>query len=121
MRIDPRSDDPAYQANLKAAFYGDVSDDVVAMAANFVTPDDPASVFAEKMTTTKERWGSVKRAYIKCGRDYAIRPLTQQKFIDLADAFSPSNRTEVVSMDTSHSPFLSAPENLSKLLITLAS
>ena len=90
--------------------------------------DDPAcSAFGiepdrhhQSQHKRKERWGRVKRAYIKCEKDYAIRPLVQQKLIDLADAFTPSNRTEVLSMDTSHSPFLSAPEALSKLLVKLA-
>lgn len=47
-------------------------------------------------------------------------PALQQRFIDLADGFVPDNKTRVVTLARSHSPFLSAPEELADALIGLA-
>ena len=120
MRIDPRSDDPNYVAMLKAALYADVSDELVTTASNFVCPDDPAAPFQTTVVKTAENWGSVKRAYISCTQDFAIRPALQRKYIALADAFTPGNLTEVKTMDSSHSPFFSDPQRLARILIGLA-
>jgi pimeloyl-ACP methyl ester carboxylesterase len=119
IRLDPRSSDPDYRSALKQAFYEDVSDAELDGVLNFLTPDQPALIPGTPIKTTQARWGSIKRAYIKCSRDNAIRPLMQQHFIDKADAFVPQNRTEVVTLQTSHSPFLADPEGLAKILIRL--
>ena len=121
LRLDPNSTDSAYIAQLKAAFAGDVSDTEWAAICNLLTPDDPVSPFATPIKTTKERWGRIPRAYIRCAQDYAIRIRQQDKFIALADAFVPKNKTEVVTLDTSHSAFMSKPAELAAALIKLAS
>lgn len=120
LRLDPRSSDPAYRAGLKEAFYGDVDDARFEAAANLLVPDFPAGPPATPIATTRERWGRVKRGYVKCLEDRAITPVLQQHFIDLADAFTPDNKTRVASLPRSHSPFLSAPEELAETLIALA-
>lgn len=120
LRLDPRSPDPAYRAGVKEAFYGDVDDSRFEAAANLLVPDFPAGPPATPIATTRERWGRVRRAYVKCMEDKAITPTLQQHFIDLADAFVPDNRTEVVTLPRSHSPFLSAPAELAEALIGLA-
>jgi hypothetical protein len=52
-----------------------------------------------------------------CADDHAIRPRVQEKFIALVDAFAPKNPTEVRALNTSHSSFISQPEELAKVLI----
>lgn len=120
LRLDPRSTDANYVSNLKQAFAGDVSDAEWEVVQNLLSPDDPAQPFVTPIETTRSRWGRIPRAYIKCSGDFAIRPLTQAKFIDTADQFTPDNKTEVYDLDTSHSPFLSQPETLANVLLELA-
>jgi pimeloyl-ACP methyl ester carboxylesterase len=120
LRMDHRSTDEIYIRNAKLAFYADVSDENFAAAAHLLTPDTPVGPFATPIATTKARWGSVQRHYIKCLQDRAIRPLLQQRFIDEANAFIPENLTQVHEMTSSHSPFLSQPQALAKLLAHIA-
>jgi len=119
-RLDPRSTDTRYRAQFKEALYSDVDDADFEATRNLLTPDFPGGPLGTPIVTTAARWGSVPRAYIKCLRDNALRPKLQQHFIDLADAFVPGNKTEVATMDRSHSPFLCAPEELAEILIRLA-
>ncbi len=120
VRIDPRSDDPAYRGTAKKAFGADVDDAVFDMSCYFLTPDLPIKEIATPVKTTQAKWGSVKRAYISCSEDYAIRPALQKLFIDKADAFTPQNKTEVVTINSSHTANFSHPEELAKILIELA-
>jgi pimeloyl-ACP methyl ester carboxylesterase len=120
LRMDHRSPDPAYRAAAKQAFYADVSDAEFDAAQNLMIPDVPVVPFATPIATTADRWGSVPRHYIKALQDRAILPALQQRFIDEADAATPGNRTRVHALDTSHSPFISAPAALAQLLVDIA-
>lgn len=120
LRMDHRSSDPDYIRNGKTAFYADVSDETYAAVAHLLTPDVPVGPFATPITTTPGRWGSVRRHYIKCLQDRAIRPSLQQRFIDEANAFVPGNQTQVYELQSSHSPFLSQPRELAALLSRIA-
>jgi len=56
----------------------------------------------------------VRRTYIECLRDRAIGPATQKRM------YTELPCEKVVSMGTSHSPFLSEPEELAGHLDSLA-
>ena len=120
LRMDHRSEDAAYAAGIKAAFFGDVNDDQYTAVAHLLTPDVPVAPFATPIATTPERWGRVRRHYIQCKQDQAIRPALQQRFIREANAYTPGNPTVVHSLDSSHSPFLSQPARLADLLSFIA-
>lgn len=120
LRIDYRSTDATYRANSKLAFYGDVSEVDYDAVANLLTPDVPIAPFATPIATTVARWGSLPRHYIKALQDRAILPTLQQRFIAEADAFTPENPTRVHELNTSHSPFISAPAELADLLAAIA-
>ncbi len=120
LRMDFRSSDAAYRARGKLAFYGDVSQAEFDAVENLLTPDVPVVPFATPISTTVERWGSVPRHYIKAMQDRAILPALQQRFIAEADAFVPGNPTRVHELNTSHSPFISAPAKLADLLAEIA-
>jgi hypothetical protein len=47
-------------------------------------------------------------------------PALQDRFIREADAYTPGNPTEVITLAASHSPFLSIPGALAEALATLA-
>ena len=119
LRIDPASPDPAYRQQLRTAFYADVDPAVADAAIGLLTPDAPAGVPAGETRLTADGWGSVRRAYIMCTQDQALRPPLQRKFIADADAAFPGNPTEVHTLESSHSPFLSMPGELAGILLKL--
>jgi hypothetical protein len=62
---------------------------------------------------TPEHFGRIPRVYIECLQDKVIT-LTCQRQMSTA---LPCQK--VLTLDTSHSPFLSAPEALLKLLLSV--
>ena len=97
----------------KAIFYGDCSEEDAEKAKGRLIPQ-PLAPFATPVSVSEENFGRVRRAYIECLRDRAIGPATQKRM----HAELPCEK--VVSMETSHSPFLSAPEELVGHLDSLA-
>lgn len=97
---------------IKEVFYGDCSDEDVAQAKLLLVPQAVAP-FVTPVKTTEEKFGRVRRVYISCLRDKAITPECQEKMYKALPCET------VISMDTSHSPFLSAPEELVSNLLSL--
>ncbi|UUC96427.1 alpha/beta fold hydrolase [Comamonas sp. C11] len=120
LRMDHRSDSLEYQSRGKKTFYEDVSQERYQSIAHLLTPDVPVAPFATPVHITPENWGSLKRHYIQCTRDNAIRPALQKRFIAEADAYVPHRPTQVHTLDSSHSPFMSQPEALGELLCRIA-
>jgi pimeloyl-ACP methyl ester carboxylesterase len=119
LRMDFRSDEPTYQARAKDAFAADIDDDAWTAVAHLLTPDTPAGPMAEPVTITPDRWGQIPRTYISCTADQAVPVPAQRRFIGEADKFTPHNLTEVREIATSHSPFVSQPEELARILLQL--
>ncbi len=119
LRLDFRSADPAYQAEIKAAIAADVDDQEWQAVTNLTSPDVPAGPLAEPVTVTAGRWGSIPRTYISCTADFTIPAAAHRLFIDEADKLTPGNPTDVREMPTSHCPFLSEPEELACTLLQL--
>jgi pimeloyl-ACP methyl ester carboxylesterase len=90
---------------LNEAFYGDCSPSDIALARSLLVPQAGAP-FATPVHTTADAWGSVERFYIECLQDRAISIDSQRSMI------KKNGVVRVLSMDTSHSPFLSAPQEL---------
>jgi pimeloyl-ACP methyl ester carboxylesterase len=88
---------------LRDAFYGECSDDDVALARLMLQPE-PTLPLATPVKTTEARFGTVPRVYVECARDRAI-PLALQRQMHSATPC----RT-VLSIDTDHSPFFSRPD-----------
>ena len=103
------SDDQSYitikDEWLKEAFYGDCSDEDTNWAKSLLVPQATAP-FATPVNTTEKNYGLVRRFYISCLKDRAITPSAQEKMYKTLPC------EKVVEMDTSHSPFLSVPEEL---------
>jgi pimeloyl-ACP methyl ester carboxylesterase len=116
LRLDLASNDLAYRQMLRDAFYGDVDPIVADAALGLLTPDAPASMMRGTTQLTRDGWGSVPRTYIVCSRDLAIRPDLQRLFITEADAAFPHNPTSVVTLDASHAPFLSMPDEVAEVV-----
>jgi pimeloyl-ACP methyl ester carboxylesterase len=89
-------------------FYGDCPEDVAAWAASRVGLQSQA-VMAHEITDAS--WRHHPSTYVMATEDLALPPFLQELFTPQAD--------EVLSMPTSHSPFLSRPAELAELLVGL--
>ena len=115
VRINPRGD-AAYLEALREAYYQDVDLVDFLPFALSLTPDLPLSLWTTEVGATKERWGRIPRSYLRCAKDRALAPALQDLMIREADAFTPGNTFKVETLDTSHSPFASQPQQLAALL-----
>jgi len=97
---------------IKEVLYGDCTDEDVARAKSFLVPQAGAPL-ATPVKTSEEKFGRVRRVYISCLRDRAVTPTCQERMYTNL----PCER--VITMDTSHSPFFSAPGELARHLLSL--
>ena len=93
-------------------FYNTTPAAFSARAAALLSPE-PMMSFSTPVRTSAARFGRVKRAYIECTQDNAI-PLELQRAMREALPCQP-----VVTLDSDHSPFFSAPEALCRALIDI--
>jgi hypothetical protein len=56
---------------------------------------------------------------VVCTQGRALQPATQREFIQLADTAFSENPTTVHTLDSSHSPFLSMPDQLAGIILKL--
>jgi pimeloyl-ACP methyl ester carboxylesterase len=118
-RIHAGSTDPAYRSLLKAAFYADASESEFAHAASQLHCDESNAGAVTPSGITPGRFGMVPRHYIRCTQDRAI-PLTgQDHMISTVDS-AIGGKTTIHTLESSHSPFLSQPVALSKILVDIA-
>jgi pimeloyl-ACP methyl ester carboxylesterase len=118
-RINAGSTDIAYRSLLKASFYGDVSESEFAHAASQLHCDESNAGALALSEITPERFGTVPRHYIRCTKDCAV-PLTGQDHMIATVDGAIGGRTITHTLESSHSPFLSQPVNLSNILIDIA-
>ena len=117
-RIHAGSTDEAYRSLLKASFYGDVSESDFAQAASQLHCDESNAGALAPSEITPGRFGAVPRHYIRCTRDRAI-PLSGQDHMIAAVDAAIGGKTILHTLNSSHSPFLSQPAALSKVLIDI--
>ena len=96
------------------AFYGDCAEEDSQLAQANVTAQSLAPI-ATPVHVTSENWGRVPRAYIECVHDRAVTIQTQRKMLSLLPC------CPVFTMETGHSPFLSAPDILASYIESLDS
>ena len=101
-------------APLKDMFYGDCADEDVARATSLLVPQALAPM-GTPVRITAEHFGRVPRVYIECLRDRAISPSIQKRM------YTATPCQTILSMETSHSPFFSAPQELVQHLTSLSS
>jgi pimeloyl-ACP methyl ester carboxylesterase len=117
-RIHAGSTDKAYRSLLRAAFYGDVSESEFAQAASQLHCDESNAGAIAPSPITPGRFGTVPRHYIRCTQDRAI-PLTGQDHMIATVDGTLGGKTTTHALDSSHSPFLSQPGALAKILIDI--
>ncbi len=97
---------------IRNLFYNDCSDDDFAWAKSMLVPQ-PSSPYMDPMRTTEANFGRVPRFYIECLKDQAISADAQKQiYTDM-----PCER--VMTLDTGHSPFISAPQKLVAHLVSV--
>jgi pimeloyl-ACP methyl ester carboxylesterase len=97
---------------LKGLFYNDCSDADIAFAKANLVPQ-AFQPMGQKLRLSEARYGSVPRVFIECLQDGALSIRMQRAMYTAAKV------DKVVTMDTSHSPFFSAPEALAGHLMAL--
>jgi pimeloyl-ACP methyl ester carboxylesterase len=97
---------------LREAFYGECSDEDFEFARQRLAPE-PLRVLAAPLRVTAGRFGRVPRAYIETTLDRAVS-LDSQRRMQSALPCDP-----VFTLRTDHSPFLSQPEALARILISI--
>ncbi len=102
------------RAPLKDIFYGDCPDEDVARAKSLLVLQAIAPM-ATPVRISAEHFGRVPRVYIECLCDRTISP-SIQKMMYMATPCQ-----TILSMETSHSPFFSAPQELVLHLTSLKS
>ncbi len=101
-----------HEESLQARFYNDCSADDFAWAKSMLVPQ-PTGPLMDPMQTTGENFGRVPKVYIECLQDGAIGLPYQREM----QAKIPCERA--ISMDTGHSTFQSAPEELASHLVSI--
>lgn len=91
-------------------FYGDCSPEDLDFTFPRLRPEPIFSVFTP-VRVTSERFGRVKRHYIECVNDNAITIAAQRRM----QSAWPCDR--VFALETSHSPFYSAPDQVAQCLM----
>lgn len=94
------------------AFYGSCDVDDRALARTLLQPE-PLLPLTTPLSLTPDRFGRIPRVYIECLQDRAIGLATQRRMIEAL----PCQR--VLSMDSDHSPFFSAPDELVRHLLSV--
>ncbi|MER5464660.1 alpha/beta fold hydrolase [Streptomyces sp. NPDC002668] len=105
---DPKGVVPPLE-NSETEFYADVSEEETVRAVRKLVPQSVRS-FSERVT--KAGWRTVPSSYIICEQDQALPPEVQEK---LAARANYTHR-----LKSSHSPFLSMPQELAALLSNIA-
>lgn len=97
------------QQGLKDTFYHDCDADDIAKATQLTRPE-PIAGIVTPVHYTEGNFG----VYIECLQDRAIPPALQKRM------YSETPVEQILTMDTSHSPFFSAADALVEHLIELA-
>ena len=97
---------------IREIFYGECSDEDVALARSLLQPEALAPI-ATPVHVTDANFGRVPRVYVECRRDKALAPAVQQKM------YTPLPCQRVMSIEKDHSCFFSAPEELTAHLLSL--
>ncbi|MGI9345164.1 MAG: alpha/beta fold hydrolase [Gammaproteobacteria bacterium] len=98
---------------LAELFYADCTADDIALAQALLVPQNP-ELFVAPIQISDSRFGGIPRTYIECTQDRAI-PLKVQRH-----CYRHTPCQTVISLDTSHSPFLSQPAQLADVLTQVA-
>jgi pimeloyl-ACP methyl ester carboxylesterase len=96
----------------KEGLYHDCDDYIVSLAKVLLS-SEPVESAITPLQLTEQNFGSVPRVYIECLQDRAVTPFIQQKM------YTETPCEQVYSLNSSHSPFFSQPQELADILCSL--
>jgi pimeloyl-ACP methyl ester carboxylesterase len=96
----------------KEGLYHDC-DEYITELAKLILNNEPVESAITALHLTEQNYGSVPRVYIECLQDRAVTPFIQRKM------YTEMPCEKVYSMNTSHSPFFSRPQELVDILCSL--
>jgi pimeloyl-ACP methyl ester carboxylesterase len=112
------SDDGAYQTlrrdAIKELLFHDCSDEDAGRAMALLDSRQASQPMTIPMELTNEGFGRIRKVYIECLQDKAVTPAQQRIMYTLTPC------DKVISMNTSHSPFLSSPQELANHLVSIS-
>jgi pimeloyl-ACP methyl ester carboxylesterase len=94
---------------IKEIFYADCSDEEVEHSKKLFGPE-PRGPLADGLLISDERFGGVHRVYIECLQDNVLTHSFKKSL------YTSMPCKKLYTMNTSHSPFLSAPAELARIL-----
>ena len=100
------------EAPFKEMLGADCSDEDIEWAKSLLVPE-PLAPSVTPIHITEENYGRVPRVYIETLRDRAVSPSLQKKMYTALPC------QKIISMETSHASFLSAPEELVRHMTSL--
>ncbi|MDQ2775568.1 MAG: hypothetical protein M3Y57_11730, partial [Acidobacteriota bacterium] len=99
---------------VRELLYERCSDEDAARATTLLVPQ-PLVGFTTPVRLTRERFGQIPKFYIQCLQDRTVPPSLQRR-MSLA-----THCEKIFSLDTDHSAFLSAPDDLAAQLLEISS
>ena len=93
----------------REVFCADCSDEDVAWAKNKLVPESLSTALGQ-VHLTVDRFGTVPTSYVRCANDRAVTLAKQQRMLESIGC------KHVITLPSSHSPFLSMPEQLAHAL-----
>ncbi|MFF5234580.1 alpha/beta hydrolase [Dactylosporangium sp. NPDC000521] len=116
VRINPRSTDEAYLDELHAAYFTGLGPEQFLACAAALTPDQPVSFLASDAGATPQRWGRLRRTYVRCTLDRALPLELQDLMIRDADHLAPHTRFAQETIESGHAAFASRTRQLADIL-----
>lgn len=120
LRTNFRTADPSALAAFKAAFAADLTDDEFRTFLNTFQPDEnlDAGTSADRAQATT--WGRIPKTYVRLAADASVPLAVQDRMIREADALTPDNPFDVLTLEGSHLRWLAHPKPAAELLANLA-
>jgi pimeloyl-ACP methyl ester carboxylesterase len=109
MVVDDKGNSTLRPESVRNGLYGDCADDDVERAIARLVPEPLAA--ATTPASLGENFAKVPRAYVVCTEDRAVAPSLQRMMIEATAC------DDVVEIASSHSPFLSKPDELASILL----
>lgn len=100
------------EAAVQEALYGECAPEDVVLAQSLLQPEAIAPL-TTPIHVSDAKFGRVPRAYIECLRDRAVSLSQQRKMVRAMPC------RQVFAIDTDHSPFFSAPDELTAQLLSV--
>lgn len=120
LRVNFRTAEPGTLAAMKRAFAADLTDEEFRTFLNTFQPDENLDVGTSADRAQAATWGRIPRTYVRLTDDASVPLAIQDRMIREADALTPDNAFDVLTLEGSHLRWLVHPKPAAELLATLA-